>query len=143
MAKKVPPPACRSAVTNGRRTFVVGDGRGLWARRYRDLIALHVSDLGGPDAGLSEAQLSLIRRAAAVEVELEQMEGKLSRGEPVDLDLFTRALGHLRRVLETLGIERRQKEMTLLDAWDQAQVLAAATEKPASELPIGSAQEES
>jgi len=33
--------------------------------------------------------------------------------------------------------------MTLLDAWDQAQVLAAATEKPASELPIGSAQEES
>jgi hypothetical protein len=55
-ADRAPP----AAVTNGRRTFVVGDGRGPWARRYRDLIALHVSDLGGPDAGLSEAQLSLI-----------------------------------------------------------------------------------
>ena len=112
MPKKTPPATVRSAVTNGKRLFVQGDGRGPWARRYRDLITAHVSDLGGPDAGLSEAQISLIKRASAVEVELEAMEGKMSRGEPVDLDLFTRALGHLRRVLETLGLERKPRNVT-------------------------------
>jgi hypothetical protein len=65
----------RSAATTGRRAFVVGDGNSRWARRYRDLTAAHVSDLGGVDL-LSQAQLSLIRRASAIEVELEQMEGK-------------------------------------------------------------------
>jgi len=116
MTKKLPP-ACRSAVTNGTRTFVVGDGRGPWARRYRDLITAHVSDLGGPDAGLSEAQLSLVRRASALEVELELAEGKLSRGEPVDLDLFGRLLGQLRRVLEAIGLERRARPAITLEQY--------------------------
>jgi hypothetical protein len=100
------PPRVRSAVTNGRRLFVEGDGNSAWSRRYRDLIAGHVSDLGG-DATLSEAQLSLIKRASAIECELEQLEGRLSMGEQVDLDCFTRAASHLRRILETLGLERR------------------------------------
>jgi hypothetical protein len=43
------PPRQRSAVTNGRRLFVDGDGNSAWSRRYRDLIAGHVSDLGGAD----------------------------------------------------------------------------------------------
>lgn len=42
------PPNNRSAVTNGRETFVEGDSRTLWGRRYRDLLALHASDLGNP-----------------------------------------------------------------------------------------------
>jgi len=53
------------------------------------LIAGHVSVLGG-HAALSEAQLSLVKRASAIECELEQLEGKLSMGEQVDLDRFTR-----------------------------------------------------
>jgi hypothetical protein len=61
-------------------------------RRYRDLIAGHVSVLGG-HAALSEAQLSLVKRASAIECELEQLKGKLSMGEQVDLDRFTRAEG--------------------------------------------------
>jgi len=48
-----------------------------------------VSVLGG-HAALSEAQLSLVKRASAIECELEQLEGKLSMGEQVDLDRFTR-----------------------------------------------------
>lgn len=102
-----------SAVTSGRRLFVEGDGRSPWSRRYRDLIAGHVSDLGGHDT-LSEAQKSLIRRASAIECELEQMEGQLSLGEEVDLDVFTRSSSHLRRIFETLGIERRAKDITSL-----------------------------
>jgi hypothetical protein len=104
-------PRQRSAVTNGRRLFVEGDGNSAWSRRYRDLIAGHVGDLGGPRA-LSESQLSLIKRASAIEVELEQAEGKLSRGEETSLDAYTRAAGHLRRILETLGLERVSRDVT-------------------------------
>jgi hypothetical protein len=68
--------------------------------------------LGGVDV-LSAAQTSLIRRASAIELELEQMEGKLSLGEQVDLDVFTRSASHLRRLFETLGIERRARDVTL------------------------------
>lgn len=99
------PKRMRSAVTNGNRLFVRGDAESAWSRRYRDLIAAHASDLGGADL-LSEAQSSLIRRAAAIECELEQFEGKLSMGEEVDLDIFTRSASHLRRLHETLGIGR-------------------------------------
>jgi hypothetical protein len=101
----------RSAVTNGRRLFVDGDGNSAWSRRFRDLAAQHAADLGGADT-LSEAQSSLIRRVAAIEVELERQEGRMSLGEGVDLDAYTRAAGHLRRLLETLGIERRARDVT-------------------------------
>src|SRR5260221_5206640 len=92
----------RSAVTNGRRLFVLGDGNSAWSRRYRDLVYGHISDLGGA-SGLSEAQLSLIKRASAIECELEQQEGKLSLGETINMDCFTRSASHLRRILESLG----------------------------------------
>jgi len=63
------PTRTRSKVTNGRRTFVDGDGKSAWARRRKDMIELHVADMGGWDA-LSEAQISLATRAAVIEVEL-------------------------------------------------------------------------
>jgi hypothetical protein len=101
----------RSAVTNRKRLFVEGDGRSPWARRWRDLVELHAGDLGGIDV-LSEAQFSLIKRAATIEVELELSEGRMSMGQEVDLDIFTRSAGHLRRILETLGIERQPRDVT-------------------------------
>jgi hypothetical protein len=104
----------RSQATSGRRVFVEGDGNSRWARRYRDLIAAHCQDMGGTDL-LSEAQLSLIRRASAIELELEQMEGKLSMGEQVDLDVFTRSASHLRRLFEVLGVERKCRDVTVID----------------------------
>jgi hypothetical protein len=105
------PKRTRSAVSNGRRMFVDGHGNSAWSRRYRDLIVGHVSDLGGRD-GLSEAQLSLIKRASTLELELEQAEGRLSMGEPIDLDLYIRGTGSLRRILETLGLERQARDVT-------------------------------
>ena len=104
------PSKVRSAVSNGRVQFVDGDGRGQWARRHRDLVELHLADLGNVE-GLSEAQHSLCRRAATLEVQLEALEGQLSKGEDVDLDAYARVTGHLRRVLETLGIERAKKSI--------------------------------
>jgi hypothetical protein len=92
--------------------FVEGDGQSQWARRWRDLVELHEADLGRGTC-LSEAQASLCRRAATIEIELEALEGALSEGRTVSLDEYARAAGHLRRILETLGIRRRARDLTL------------------------------
>jgi hypothetical protein len=129
-------PTARSAVTNGKRLFTVGDGNSPWARRWRDLVAGHISDLGGPSQ-LSEAQISLVKRASAVECELEAMEGKLSLGEPINLDVFTRSASHLRRILESLGLKRQARDASLIehdaDAAFRQQVLEALREDDAGE----------
>jgi hypothetical protein len=104
----------RSRVSNGNAVFPrgFGDGRGVWVRRWRDLIDDHVNDLGGPDM-LSAFQISLCTRAASLEVQLERLEARMSEGEEVDLDLFGRLLGGLRRVAETLGITRVPRGMSV------------------------------
>jgi hypothetical protein len=109
----------RSRVTTGRKVFVEGDGNSRWARRYRDLIAAHCQDLGGVDL-LSEAQISLIKRASTLELECEQSEGKLSMSQEIDLDLYQRMLNSLRRALETLGLERKARDVTLIDGTVEA-----------------------
>jgi hypothetical protein len=107
------PQTLKSKVTNGRRVFAIGgDGRGAWTRRWRDLVELHIADLGGADR-MSEAQLSLCRRVSAIEVQLEQMEASMSEGDlNVDLDLYNRLAGNLRRILESLGLERKSRDVT-------------------------------
>jgi hypothetical protein len=70
------------------------------------LVELHTSDCGGGGV-MSEAMLSLCRRVAAIEVQLEQMEACMSEGDlKVDLDLYNRLSGNLRRMLETIGLQR-------------------------------------
>jgi hypothetical protein len=57
--------------------------------------------------------LSLCRRVAAIEVQLEQMEACMSEGDlKVDLDLYNRLAGNLRRMLETIGLQRRAVDCT-------------------------------
>jgi hypothetical protein len=103
----------RSAVTSGRKLFVEGDLNSAWSRRFHDLVVRHIGDLGGRDV-LSEAQLSLIRRAASIECELERLDAMLSTGAEVNLDAYGRAASHLRRLFETLGIERKAKPVESL-----------------------------
>jgi hypothetical protein len=100
----------RSAVTSGRQQFITGNPNSAWSRRYHDLVVRHVQDLGGPDL-LSEAQLSLIRRATSIECELERLDALLSTGAEVDLDAYGRASSHLRRLFETIGVERRPRDV--------------------------------
>jgi hypothetical protein len=102
----------RSRVTNGRKMFVDGgDGRSPWARRWRDLIEAHVADMGGV-TNLSMAERSLIKRAATLECELEAIEGKLSEGKAQDLATYAPAASHLRRIFETLGLDRKARDVT-------------------------------
>ncbi|MEJ0094213.1 MAG: hypothetical protein WDN46_12485 [Methylocella sp.] len=102
----------KSARSNGNRAFAVGgDGRTAWARRQRDVTELHISDIGGAE-GASEAMLSLCRRAATIEVTLEQLEASMSEGKDVDYDLYNRLSGNLRRILESIGLQRVAKDVT-------------------------------
>ncbi len=104
-------PTASSRITNGSVMLAEIDGRSTWARRYRDLVALHAEDMGGMET-LSQAQLALIRRAATIEVELERREAILANGGSVDLDEFNRAAGGLRRLLESVGLERKPRDVT-------------------------------
>lgn len=107
-------PTTRSRVTNGSVVLPGVDGRSTWVRRLRDLVALHIADLGGDDL-ISEAERSLVRRAATMTVELERMEAVFAvKGEadPKDLELYQRTAGNLRRILESLGLQRRQRDIT-------------------------------
>jgi hypothetical protein len=69
---------------------------------------------------MSEAQFALAKRAAGLECELEQMEGRMSLGEQVDLDRYGRAASHLRRILESLGLERKARDVLTLDGTAEA-----------------------
>lgn len=100
----------RSAVANGTRMFVEGlDGRSALARRYRDLVATFTSDMGGDP---SEAEKQLIRRAASLSVWCEAVEVRLANGEEVDIGTLTTAANSLRRILQDIGLDRRQRDVT-------------------------------
>jgi hypothetical protein len=107
-------PTHRSAMTNGSIVLPGVDGRSTWARRLRDLIALHVSDMGGDDA-ISTAELSIIRRAATLTVELERLEAKFAtagQAEAGELALYTTTSNTLKRLLEAVGLRRRPRDVT-------------------------------
>jgi hypothetical protein len=108
------PPAQRSKVTNGRRLFADGGNlNGVWARRFRDVQFMHLSDLGG-SGHVSAAEESLVRRVATLTIELERLEAKLSEAanpDPAALDLYQRMTNTLRRTLETLGTKRRARDV--------------------------------
>src|SRR5665811_1175457 len=90
------------------------DGRSGWARRLRDLIGLHLSDLGGEDMA-SEAERSIIRRVATLTVELERMETSFAlagEAQPDQLELYQRVSNTLRRHLEAIGIKRVPRNVT-------------------------------
>lgn len=104
----------RSRVTNGSEVLPGVDGRTLWVRRLRDLIELYVGDLGGAD-NTSEAERSILRRAATLTVELERMEKMFAtQGEASAeaLDVYSRVAANLRRMLEATGLRRRTRDVT-------------------------------
>lgn len=101
----------RSRITNGSALLPGVDGRSAWIRRAKDLISLHLADI--PDA--STAERSLIRRACVMTVELERIEQRFALAAEAsadDLDLYQKTSNSLRRLLESIGLERRAKNVT-------------------------------
>jgi hypothetical protein len=112
----------RSKVTNGSALLPGIDGRSAWIRRCKDVIDSHLADLGGED-NTSAAERSIIRRASVLTVELERMEAVFAvagEAKPETLDLYQRTAGNLRRLLETVGLRRRERDVTPPDPLDYA-----------------------
>jgi hypothetical protein len=87
-SKAVARPTARSRVSNGKDMLLEGvDGRSVLARRYRNILAQLVSDLGGDP---SEAQSIIARRATTLAVWCEQTEAKAAAGEVLNVTEFTR-----------------------------------------------------
>jgi hypothetical protein len=93
------------------------DGRSAWVRRAQKVLASHLSDV--PDA--STAERSIIRRASVLTVELERMERQFALNEqasPDELDAYQRCSNSLRRLLESVGLQRRARSVNELSLSD-------------------------
>jgi hypothetical protein len=107
----------RSRVTNGSELVHGVDGRSVWVRRAKDIIHEVLSDLGGLD-NTSAAERSIVRRAATLTIALERLEAKFAtagEASAADLDAYQRGANSLRRLLEAIGLQRRQRGLTLDD----------------------------
>jgi hypothetical protein len=112
----------RSRVTNGTQLLPGVPNTNAWARRAKDVIGMHLSDMGGVD-NTSAAERSIIRRAATLTVELERLEATFAlagQASADDLDLYQRTAGNLRRLLEAVGIQRQARDITPPDPLDYA-----------------------
>ena len=110
----VTPRKGRSRVTNGKVLIAGVDQRSPWVRRCKDVIAAHLSDLGGVD-NTSAAERSIIRRAAVLTTELEVLEvrfAKAGEASAADLEVYQRCSNSLRRLLEAIGLQRRSRDVT-------------------------------
>jgi hypothetical protein len=101
----------RSAVTNGKRLHVRPVGDTAWSRRFRDVLAEIVSDLGGADR-LSEGQRQLARRCATISLECEKIEAHAVAGEEIDLDCYGQLTDRLGRAFQRLGLRRQPRDVT-------------------------------
>jgi hypothetical protein len=126
--------AQKSRITNGSALLAGVDGRSPWVRRCKDLIREHLSDK--PDA--TAAEQAIIRRAAVLIVELERLERQFAlagEADPDTLDLYGRVAGNMRRLLESVGLDRRAKDIgpslgDLLREDQRQQREAAASREP-------------
>ena len=101
----------RSALTNGTAIiFGTCDHRTAWMRRLRDLAAEHTAQLGND---VTEAERRLIARAAMLTIQCEMLDAKFAAEEGTacrtDLETYQRCSNTLRRLLESLGLQRRAR----------------------------------
>lgn len=85
------------------------DGRTRAASKARALVNDLTSDLGrDPSTG----QRQLIVRIAICAVVIEDLETRWIGGEAIDFGAYTRLLNTQRRLLATIGLERRARDVT-------------------------------
>lgn len=104
-----PKPQARTRVGNGSAVLDGVDGRSVVFRRYREILAQLTSDMGGDP---SEAQQQIARRAAMLAIWCEGEDTKAAKGQAIDIGAYTTASNSLRRLLESIGLERRARNVT-------------------------------
>jgi hypothetical protein len=87
------------------------DQRTRAAMRVRELTAAIEADLGGADR-LSTSQRQLVQRGALLAVALEDFEIRFACGQAIEFGDYLLGVNTQRRVLATLGLERRARDVT-------------------------------
>lgn len=104
-----PKPQARTRIGNGSVVLQDVDHRSVIYRRYREILASLVDDMGGDP---TEAQAQIARRAASLAIWCEQADTDAANGKPIDIGPYTTASNTLRRLLESLGLERKLRNVT-------------------------------
>lgn len=105
----MPKPQARTRIGNGRAVLQDVDARSLTFRRYREILASLIADMGGDP---TEAQTQIARRAASLSIWCEEQDTSAANGTPIDIGAYTTASNSLRRLLESLGLERKARNVT-------------------------------
>lgn len=103
----------RSSITNNPNLIPNADQRLAWCRRERDLIAECIAALGGIE-NTSVQEQWIVRTAATIKVITEKLEAKFATAgdfSDSDADLYQRSANSLRRALESIGLQRRAKDI--------------------------------
>lgn len=102
------------------------DGRTRAAQVVGKTIASLVSDLGGVDH-LSTGEHEIVKSAAMTGAMLENMAARWLTGEPIDPGQYATLSNAQRRLLETVGLRRRSRDVTP----SLSQYLASKAPRPA------------
>lgn len=87
------------------------DGRTTAARRARALIEELESDMGGADR-LSTAERQIVQRAAILGALVEAAEAQALAGHTVSVQELISMIGAQQRLLMSLGLQRRPRDVT-------------------------------
>jgi hypothetical protein len=83
-------------------------------RRFKTVKSQLLRDRGNDP---TQAQITLADNAAGLAVWLEEQIAGMTNGKDLDIGPVTTAVNSLRRVLETLGIERKPKDVTTIEQY--------------------------
>jgi hypothetical protein len=95
------------------------DGRTAAAQNAQSLVEALINSLGGHDQ-LSTQELELAKRAALTGAIIADFEARWVSGQQISLSEYFAGVNVQRRVLATLGLQRRSKEvggLSLGDLW--------------------------
>lgn len=87
------------------------DGRTVAAKNVRSLIDAIEDDLGGADR-LTAAERQVVKRAAVAGAMIEHIEAVWLTSNELDVAAYTALVNVQRRLLTTVGLQRRAKDVT-------------------------------
>jgi len=108
------------------------DRRSLEFKRYEEVRSAVIRDLGGEDV-VSTAEAQITDKAAFIAMTLEQMQITALSGEAIDLQRYGELTDRLRRLLESVGLSRRAKDVTP----SIEQFISDIQAQKAAEKPVG------
>ena len=79
--------------------------------RYEALRSAIVADLGGQEA-VTTAEAQIADKAAFIAMQLELMQAVALADQEIDLALFGALSDRMRRLLESVGLKRRSRDIT-------------------------------